>query len=158
MSALEPGITDHTGHLPPDPEYASRVRASFDRQKAMRLIGARLIRIAPGACTIELPYRDDLTQQHGYVHAGIVSMIVDSAGGYAGYTLFPADSSVLTVEYKMNLLAPADGERLVATGRVIRSGRTLTICELAVAAVKNGKSTDCAHGLQTLMCMHGRAD
>src|SRR6202163_43978 len=124
MSALEPGITDHTGHLPPDPEYASRVRASFDRQKAMRLIGARLIRIAPGACTIELPYRDDLTQQHGYVHAGIVSMIVDSAGGYAGFTLFPADASVLTVEYKLNLIAPAVGERLIAEAEIVKTRRT----------------------------------
>jgi uncharacterized protein (TIGR00369 family) len=143
---------------PPDPDYQRRVRDSFERQAVMHLIGAHLIRIEPGHVEIELPYRADLTQQHGFFHAGITSTIADSAGGYAGFTLFPADSSVLTVEYKMNLLAPADGERLVATGRVVKAGRTLTICELAVVAVKGGRETDCAHGLQTLMCLHGKAD
>jgi uncharacterized protein (TIGR00369 family) len=158
MSALEPGITDPTGHLPPDPEYASRVRASFDRQKAMRLIGARLIRIEPGACTIELPYRDDLTQQHGYVHAGIVSMIVDSAGGYAGFTLFPADASVLTVEYKLNLVAPAAGERLVAEASVVKPGRTLAITRGEVYAERGGARTLCAIMQQTLIVMAGKPD
>jgi uncharacterized protein (TIGR00369 family) len=146
------------GFTPVDADFDARVRASFARQQIMRFIGATLTRVEPGHVEIALPFRPELTQQHGFFHAGVTGTIADSAGGYAGYTLFPADSSVLTVEYKMNLLAPADGECLVATGRVIRSGRTLTICELAVAAVKNGKSTDCAHGLQTLMCMHGRAD
>jgi uncharacterized protein (TIGR00369 family) len=143
---------------PADADFAKRVRASFARQQVMGFIGARLTRVEPGLVEIELPFRRELTQQHGYFHAGITGTIADSAGGYAGYTLFPADSSVLTVEYKMNLLAPADGERLVATGRVVKSGRTLTICELAVVAVRNGKETACAHGLQTLMCMHERAD
>jgi len=143
---------------PADAGFAERVRASFARQRVMEFIGARMTTVEPGLVEIELPYRAELTQQHGFFHAGITGTIADSAGGYAGYTLFPADSSVLTVEYKMNLLAPADGERLVATGRVIRSGRTLTICELDVAAIKHGKSTSCAHGLQTLMCMHGRSD
>jgi len=149
MSArLEPVVGD----------FASRVRASFARQQAMAFIGARLIRVEPGIVEIELPFRPELTQQHGFFHAGITSTIADSAGGYAGFTLFPADSSVLTVEYKINLLAPADGERLVATGRVVKPGRTLTICELAVTAVKNGKETTCAQGLQTLMCMRGKPD
>jgi uncharacterized protein (TIGR00369 family) len=143
---------------PGDADFANRVRASFARQQMMEFIGARLTRVEPGLVEIELPFRPELTQQHGFFHAGVTSTIADSAGGYAGYTLFPADSSVLTVEYKMNLLAPADGERLVATGRVVKPGRTLTICELAVVAVKNGKETECAHGLQTLMCMHGRPD
>jgi uncharacterized protein (TIGR00369 family) len=143
---------------PADADFADRVRASFARQQVMEFIGARLTRVEAGLVEIDLPFRRELTQQHGYFHAGITATIADSAGGYAGYTLFPRDSSVLTVEYKMNLLAPADGERLVATGRVVKSGRTLTICEFAVAAVKNGKETACAHGLQTLMCMHGRAD
>ncbi len=148
-----------TGRFAPaDADFAARVRASFARQQVMGFIGARLSRVEPGLVEIELPYRAELTQQHGYFHAGITGTIADSAGGYAGYTLFPADSSVLTVEYKMNLLAPADGDRLVATGRVVKSGRTLTICELAVVAVKNGRTTDCAHGLQTLMCMQGRPD
>ncbi len=94
--------------------FAARVRASFARQPAMALIGAMLTDVQPGYCAIALKPREDVTQQHGYVHAGIVAAIVDSAGGYAGYTLFPEDSSVLTVEYKLNLLAPAQGERIVA--------------------------------------------
>jgi uncharacterized protein (TIGR00369 family) len=143
---------------PRDPDFAARVRDSFDRQQVMRLIGARLARIEPGLVTIELPFKKELTQQHGFFHAGITSTIADSAGGYAGYTLFPADSSILTAEFKINLLAPADGEKLVATGRVLKPGRTLTICELEVSAIKDGKETSCAHGLQTLMCLHGKAD
>jgi uncharacterized protein (TIGR00369 family) len=142
----------------PDPEYATRVLASFERQGMMRLIGARMTRVEPGHVEIELPYRADLTQQHGFFHAGATSTIADSAGGYAGYTLFPADSSVLTVEYKMNLVSPAEGDKLVAIGRVKRTGRTLTVCELEVLAVKSGAARSCAHGLQTLMCLPGRAD
>jgi uncharacterized protein (TIGR00369 family) len=158
MTAHEPVITAPSRNLPPDPDYASRVQASFDRQKAMRLIGARLVRIAPGACTIELPYRDDLTQQHGYIHAGIVSMIVDSAGGYAGFTLFPADASVLTVEYKLNLVAPAAGERLVAEASVVKPGRTLAITRGEVYAERAGARTLCAIMQQTLIVMAGKPD
>jgi uncharacterized protein (TIGR00369 family) len=143
---------------PVDPGYERRVRDSFARQKVMDLIGARLLRVEPGLVEIELPFREDLTQQHGFFHAGVTATIADSAGGYAGYTLFPAESSVLTVEYKMNLVAPAAGERLVATGRVLRSGRSLTVCELEVAAHSGGEAKSCAYGLQTLMCLHGRAD
>ena len=146
------------GFTAADSDVAARVRDSFSRQAAMRLIGARLARLEPGLAEIELSYREDLTQQHGFFHGGITSMIADSAGGYAAYSLFPAGSSILTVEYKINLLAPADGERLVATGRVIKPGRTLTVCALDVAAIKDGKATPCAHGLQTLMCLHGRSD
>src|SRR5438046_7893723 len=127
MTAAQAGLKSHPRHVPPDPDYAARVQASFDRQPAMRLIGARIALIAPGSCTIELPYRDDLTQQHGYIHAGIVSAIADSAGGYAGFTLFPADASVLTVEYKLNLVAPAIGERLIAEAEIMKPGRTLAI-------------------------------
>jgi uncharacterized protein (TIGR00369 family) len=141
-----------------DPGFIERVRDSFGRQPAMRLIGARLTRVEPGLAEIEVPYHPELTQQHGFFHGGITSMIADSAGGYAAFSLFPADSTILTVEYKMNLVAPADGERLVATGRVLKPGRTLTICEMDVVAVKDGKSTVCAHGLQTLMCLAGRPD
>lgn len=141
-----------------DPDFEARVRASFNRQKVMHLIGARLARVEPGLVEIELPYRGDLTQQHGFIHAGIVSTIADSAGGYAGYTLFPSGSSVLSVEYKMNLIAPADGKKLIATGRVIKPGRTLTICELEVQAVKGGKGKVCARGLQTLMRVKDRPD
>ncbi len=143
---------------PGDPDFEARIRASFDRQGIMHLIGARMTRVEPGLVEIELPFRDDLTQQHGFIHAGIASTIADSAGGYAGLTLFPPDTSVLTVEYKMNLIAPADGEKLIATGRVIKPGRTLTICELEVVAVKDGRSKPCARGLQTLMCLMDRPD
>jgi len=143
---------------PLDPDFERRVRESFARQGAMRLIGARLVLVEPGRVDIELPFRDDLSQQHGYFHAGMTSAVADSAGGYAGYTLFPVDSSVLTVEFKINLIAPAQGERLIATGRVKKPGRTLTICEFEVVAVQGGKTRTCALGLQTLMCLQGRTD
>jgi uncharacterized protein (TIGR00369 family) len=143
---------------PADPAFEARVRASFGRQAAMRLIGATLSRVEPGVVAIELPYRADLTQQHGLVHGGITAMIADSAAGYAAYTLFPADSSILTVEFKINLVAPAAGERLVATGRVKKPGRTLTICEFEVVAHQGGRATMCALGLDTLICLAGKAD
>ena len=143
---------------PPNPDYAARVQASFARQGAMRLIGARLAELSPGYCAIELPYRDDLTQQHGYIHAGVVAAIVDSAGGYAGFTLFPADASVLTVEYKLNLLAPADGERLIAEAEVVKPGRTLVITRGEVFAETAGKRSLCAIMQQTLIVLAGRAD
>lgn len=143
---------------PADPAFEGRVRASFERQAAMKLIGATLARVEPGLAVIELPYRADLTQQHGLVHGGITAMIADSAAGYAAYSLFPADSSILTVEFKINLVAPAHGERLVATGRVKRPGKTLTICEFEVMAESGGKATVCAVGLETLMCLAGKRD
>ena len=144
--------------VPNDPDYAARVRASFAGQAVMRLIGAQLSELQPGYCRIELPFRQELTQQHGYIHAGIVSTIVDSAGGFAGFTLFPADSSVLTAEYKLNLLAPAAGERLIAVGEVIKSGRTLVITRGEVHAEAGGKRTLCAIMQQTLMVMAGKLD
>lgn len=143
---------------PPDPDFAARVRASFARQAAMGLIGAELTAIEPGRVTIELPVRDDLTQQHGFVHGGIVGMIADSAGGYAAYTLMPADASVLTVEYKINMLAPAKGERLVARGEVLKPGRTLSIVRADVFAIDAGGQKLIAAMQQTLMVMHGVSD
>jgi uncharacterized protein (TIGR00369 family) len=124
----------------------------------MRLIGARLTELRPGHCAIELPYRADLTQQHGYIHAGIVSAIADSAGGYAGFSLFPADTSVLTVEYKLNLLAPAAGERLIAVADVVKPGRTLAITRGEVYAERAGRRTLCAIMQQTLIVMAGKPD
>src|ERR1700682_332566 len=147
-----------TGAETLSPTVAARVRASFARQQAMRLIGARLLDLRPGYCAIEMPLREDLTQQHGYVHAGIVSAIADSAGGYAGFTLFPDDSSVLTVEYKLNLVAPAMGERLVAEAEVVKPGRTLAITRGEVYAERDGKRTLCAIMQQTLMVMAGKPD
>jgi uncharacterized protein (TIGR00369 family) len=105
---------------------------------------------------IELPYREVLSQQHGFFHGGITATAADSAGGYAAFTLFPAGTAILTVEFKINLVAPADGELLVATGRVKKPGRSITLCEMEVDVVKGGRSRPCAFGLQTLMCLEPR--
>lgn len=148
LPAFEPATSD----------YATRVRASFARQAAMAHIGAELVAVKPGYCEIAMPVRREVTQQHGYVHAGIVSTIVDSAGGYAGYSLFPDDASVLTVEFKVNLLAPAAGERLVATGFVVKPGRTLAITRGEVHAENGGRRTLVAIMQQTLMVMRGKPD
>ena len=143
---------------PLDPDYAKRVHGSFRRQKIMAWIGAELTYLAPGHCEIRLPHKPELTQQHGYIHGGIIGTIGDSAAGYAAYTLMPHDASVLTIEYKMNLVAPGDGEELIARGEVVRAGRTLVVARADVFAVKAGKETLCASLLQTLMTMHGKPD
>jgi len=139
-------------------EAEARVRNSFSRQGLMHHLGAVLAEVKPGRVSIQLPFREELTQQHGFFHAGSTSAIADSAGGYAGFTLFPADSSVLTIEFKINLLAPARGDYLEAVGSVVRSGRTLTICQLEVFAVTAAERTLVALGQQTLMCMRGKQD
>src|SRR5204863_7661038 len=154
----QPTAAQEPAFAPLDSDYETRVRDSFARQGAMRLLGARLAEVRAGYCAIELPYRDDLTQQHGYVHAGIVGAIVDSAGGYAGFTLFPKDASVLTVEYKLNLLAPAAGERLVAQATVLKPGRTLAITRGEVYAEARGQRTLCAVMQQTLIVLAGKPD
>ena len=139
---------------PKDPAFAARVRASFARQKAMVLIGARLAAVEPGFAEIALPYRPELTQQKAYVHGGILGMIADSACGYAAYSLMPATSSLVTVEYKINILAPAKSD-LVARGVVIRPGRTLTI---ARGDVYTADGTHVASMLQTLMMLADTPD
>jgi uncharacterized protein (TIGR00369 family) len=141
-----------------DPRFEQRVRDSFARQAAMTLIGATMTRVEPGRCTIELPVREELTQQHKFVHGGVVGMIADSAGGYAAFTLMPADASVLTVEYKINMLAPARGERLVAVGTVLKPGRTLSIVRADVFAIDGAREVLVAAMQQTLMVMHGVSD
>jgi uncharacterized protein (TIGR00369 family) len=153
----DPGMTA-SEFTPASGDFEARVRASFARQGAMRLIGADLTEVAPGYCAIAIAPRPELSQQHGYVHAGIVSAIVDSAGGYAGFTLFPEDASVLTVEFKLNLLAPAKGERVVAEGFVVKPGRTLAITRGEVHAEDQGRRTLVAIMQQTLMVMRGRSD
>lgn len=142
---------------PADPAFEERTRASFARQGAMAHLGARLERVAPGRVEIALPFRPELSQQHGFFHAGMIAAIADSAGGYAGFTLFPPEAGVLTVEFKLNLLAAADGALATATGEVIRSGRTLTVCRLDAWVEKGGRRVHCATGTQTLMCLVGRA-
>jgi uncharacterized protein (TIGR00369 family) len=136
---------------PSDPQYEKRVRESFARQGAMVHLGATMASVEPGRCEVELPFRPELSQQHGYFHAGVVSAIVDSAGGYAALTLFDEGSEVLTVEFKINLIAPADGERLIAEGRVVRSGRTLTVCTGEVRSIRGDTHKTCAIMQQTLM-------
>lgn len=143
---------------PRNPDFAARVRDSFARQPAMAHIGARLLAVEPGRVAIELPHDPRITQQHGFIHGGIVGMIADNCCGYAAFSLFPADASPLSVEYKINLLAPADGERLVARGEVVRSGRTLTVCSFAVTAHKGADATVCAIGTATIMALAGRPD
>lgn len=143
---------------PRDPAFEARVRDSFGRQPAMELIGARLVTVKPGLCEVELPRKRELLQQHGLVHGGIVGMIADSAAGYAAFSLFPADSTVMTVEYKINLMAPADGERLLARAQVTRHGRTMTIVAFDVYAETPDNNTHCATGLATMICLQGRPD
>jgi uncharacterized protein (TIGR00369 family) len=141
-----------------DPHFADRVRASFERQSAMHLIRATLPVVEPGLTEIHVPHWEGIEQQHGFVHGGVVGMIADSAAGYAAMTVVPASASVLTVEYKLNLMAPADGERLIARGQVVRPGRTLIVTRAEVFAVKAAQETLCALMQQTIMVMHGRAE
>ena len=141
-----------------DPHFAERVRASFALQHAMSLIRATLPVVEHGRTEIHLPHWSGVEQQHGFVHGGVVGMIADSAAGYAAMTMVPAAASVLTVEYKMNLVAPADGDHLLARGRVIRAGRTLIVTQGEVFAVKDGQETLCALMQQTIMVMHGKSE
>jgi uncharacterized protein (TIGR00369 family) len=141
-----------------DPQFVARIRASFERQLMMQTIGATLETVAPGRADISLPFRADLTQQHGYLHAGVVATIADSACGYAAYTLMPADSSVLTVEYKINLLAPARGDHFVARATVLRPGRTLTVAQADVFASTAGTEVRTATMLATLIVLRDRPD
>jgi uncharacterized protein (TIGR00369 family) len=124
----------------------------------MQTIGATLTHVAPGEVDIRLPWRADLCQQHGFLHAGIVATVADSASGYAAFSLFPPEASVLTSEFKLHLLAPAEGEAIVARGRVLKPGRTLTIAETTVVALKGGKEKLCAKLIGTLVVLSGRPD
>ncbi|MFJ2112156.1 MULTISPECIES: PaaI family thioesterase [unclassified Streptomyces] len=148
-------MEDPTPQEQASPEVRERIRTSFERQGLMEHLGARLTHIAPGCVHIALPHRPEVTQQNGYFHAGATSAIADSAGGYAAFTLFPENTAVLTVEYKMNLLAPAVGDHIEAIGTVLKSGRTLTVCRLEVFGVQGDLRTLVAAGQQTLMRVTG---
>ncbi len=124
----------------------------------MDFIKAKLVEIRPGYCEIHLPYREELSQQHGFFHAGVIGTIADNAGGYAAYSLMPADSTVLTVEYKLNLLSPGNGDLLIGRGQVIKSGRTLTICRSDIVVMKDGRENLCAIAIVTLMNLAGKPD
>lgn len=143
--------------MPRDPDYEARVRASFAKQAMMDTIGATLARIAPGEVDIALAVSGHVSQQHGFVHAGAVATIADSACGYAALTLMPPGAGVLTAEFKINLMAPAAGERLLAQGRVLKPGRTLTVAQAEVFAEANGARKLVALLTATLMAVEGRA-
>ena len=141
---------------PGTPDYAERVARSFARQGLMETIGARLAAVRPGEVEIVLEVAGKVSQQHGFVHAGAVSSIADSAAGFAGLTVMPAGAGVLTVEFKINLMAPAAGERLIARGRVVRAGRTIVVAQAEVDAETDGRRKPVALLTATLMAVEGR--
>jgi uncharacterized protein (TIGR00369 family) len=140
---------------PRDPGFAGRVKASFARQAFMAHLGVELAHVAPGEVDLVVAFHEGLTQQHGYFHAGVTATIADSAAGYAAMSLFAPGAGILTTEFKINLLAPARGERLVARGRAIKAGRTLTVCRADVSALRDGAETLVVTGLFTLMQVEG---
>ncbi|MFG1359797.1 PaaI family thioesterase [Xanthobacter pseudotagetidis] len=144
--------------VPADPGFEPRVRDSFARQPFMATMGATLGTVAPGRVEVILPFDAKVTQQHGFFHGGAMGAIADVAGGYAAFSLFPADATVLTVEYKINIMAPGKGDRLVAEGVVLRAGRTLTVVRVDVHAEAGGTRIHCASGTQTLIRLDGRSD
>lgn len=146
------------GRGPQDPDFEPRVRASFSRQGLMRTLGAAMTEVAPGLVEIAMPASASVSQQHGFVHAGAVASIADSAAGYAALTLMPPGAGVLTTEFKINLLAPAVGDHIVARGRVIKAGRTLTLAQTEVFAAHDGKEKLIALLTATLMTIEGRTD
>jgi uncharacterized protein (TIGR00369 family) len=142
---------------PRNPNFAEEVRDSFAEQPIMDLIGAELSLVEPGVVEIMLPFRDDLTQQHGYLHAGVVTTIADSACGYAAYSLMPAGSEVLSVEFKVNLLRPAQGATFVARAEVVKAGRTLTVVRADVLGIaENGDQELVATMQGTMICVRSR--
>jgi len=150
MGAAPPTFT------PKDPAFDARVRGSFARQKVMATLGITIGALRPGEIELEMPYASELTQQHGFIHAGILSAALDSACGYAAFSLMPADVAVLTVEFKTNLLAPAAGERFRFHARVIKPGRTLTICDAQAFAYDGGAEKLIATMTGTLMAVPER--
>ena len=143
---------------PKNPHFEQAVRNSFAAQQLMTTIGARLTVVAAGEIEIRVPFRRDLTQQHGFLHAGVVTSALDSACGYAAFTLMPQDVGVLTVEFKTNLLAPARGEELIARGRVVRAGRTITVCQAEASMLTDARETSVATMLATIMTVSNRPD
>ena len=136
---------------PKTENYKQKVEDSFNSQKFMDFIGAKLVEVQPGFCEIHLPYNENLTQQNGFFHAGIISTLADNAAGYAAFSLMEEDSSVLAVEFKLNLMAPGIGDLLIARANVLKSGRTLSICRADVFTVKDGVEKLCAASQATLI-------
>jgi uncharacterized protein (TIGR00369 family) len=144
-------VSPSTDFVPQNPDYAAVVAASFAKQGLMRALGIELVEVGPGTCTLQASAAADLSQQHGYFHGALIGAALDSAGGYAAFSLMPAGSEVLTAEYKVNFLAAAEGERLIARGRVIKPGRTLTIAMAEGFCVRAGTERLCAVMLQSLI-------
>jgi uncharacterized protein (TIGR00369 family) len=136
---------------PQDPAFEGKVRQSFARQGHMATLGAAIVRLEPGAVDISLPFADRFCQQNGFMHAGAIASVADSANGYAALTLAPPDTDVLAVEFKINLLAPARAPAFLACGRVLRSGRTLTVCQAEVFTAGPGERALVAVMLSTLI-------
>jgi uncharacterized protein (TIGR00369 family) len=144
-------------HEARDPDFESRERASFARQRFMATLGASLERVAPGEVAIAFTHREELTQQHGFLHAGVMTSVADSACGYAALSLMEAGAGVLSVEFKVNMFAPAVGDRFVASGRVVRSGRTLTVCAGEVTTERNGETIAVLLMQATMMAVRGKS-
>ena len=143
---------------PIDPHFEARVRDSFARQPYMALLGAELTRVKPGECELRIQRRTDLTQQHGFMHGAVVGALCDDAAAYAAYTLFPARSPVLAVEYKLNFVARARGDALRAVGLVLRTGRTLSVCRVDVFSIERDEERLCGTSLHTVMRLDNRSD
>ncbi|MBK8185326.1 MAG: PaaI family thioesterase [Candidatus Competibacteraceae bacterium] len=140
---------------PANPDFAAVVRGSFATQGLMQLIGATMERVEPGAVDIALPYRDDLTQQHAFLHGAVTTAIADSAAGYAALSLMPAGSEVLSIEFKINLLRPATGPRFIAEGRVVKAGKTITVSRADVFGYSDDKPIQIATLLATMISQAG---
>ena len=146
-------MSDHHANA----DFAERIRSSFEREEFMRTVGAHLVTIEPGHVVIEWPFSRSLTQQHGFLHAGVVAAVADSACGYAALSLMPEGSAVLSVEFKVNLLKPAAGSHFRAVARVVRAGRTLSVCSAEVLAYDAGKETTIAVMQGTMMAARDNA-
>ncbi|MCU0701760.1 MAG: PaaI family thioesterase [Myxococcaceae bacterium] len=136
----------------------ARVRRSFERQRVMATFGVELLRVAPGEVDLRLPFREDLTQQHGFFHAGVLATVVDSACGWAALTLMPEGAGVLSIEFKVNLLTPARGDAVIAKGRVVKAGRTISVVQGDVFALAGEKQTLCTTLTGTMMVVQGRPE
>ena len=146
-----------TPHAPPDPNYEARVRASFAKQNAMATLGAEMTSIVPGVCEIEMAFNAAFAQQHGFLHAGAISTVLDSACGYAAFSLMPEDAAVLTIEFKVNLLSPGKGERFLFRGAVTKPGRTILVTDgQAFALTPDGEPKLIATMTATMMSIRDR--
>jgi uncharacterized protein (TIGR00369 family) len=147
---------EHITYIPRDPDYEDKVRASFQRQRAMATLGITIESLEPGRIELRMPYDEAYTQQHGFVHAGVLSTVLDSACGYAAFSLMPPEAAVLSIEFKVNLLAPARGDHFRVTGQVLKAGRTITVCLAEAYACEGGTEKRVAQMTGTMMTVLGR--